>query len=152
LTYIQRIKRTIYALKHLYYVNEIYLKVYGFNDWLNYPTIRRHDLDKIWSIFIGTYNEQIQIEHRNTKSHHIATLFFNESPIINNIKEMICDWQSGPYKLKNTNMDAKSFLEFYKKTYNKDWSKIPESTRLIIEQEIKQVHIKYKYPKNIIFR
>ncbi len=65
---------------------------------------------------------------------------------------MICDWQSGPYKLKNKNMNAKSFLEFYKETYNKDWNKIPDKVKMVITDTINQVHTKYKYAEHLIFR
>ena len=144
-----RFFRTIYAFKHLYRVNRIFITVFGIKEWIKYPRILTHDLDKLLRM-LWKYNKGYNATHHMKRSHHMVYIFnsSNENLVsLNNIREMACDLESGRYKNVGKDFTSMEYFTRWKKINNVWWNGMDKKIKKMITVSLKEVKAKHKYPK-----
>lgn len=140
------------VLNHWYHTNRVFIKHFGFTNWLN-SECYKHDIDKLLPILFNKYDKQI---HKNKANHHIENVMklFENSYSTKGILyykkyifEMLADWESSRFTKKNKQMTCEEFWNTKKSNIRN--IVFVETINSIIEHydlksEIEECHLKDK--------
>jgi len=100
------------VLIHWYHVNKIFIKYFGFKNYI-FSECYKHDLDKIIPVLLGKYSKE---KHRLSSNHHIANVV--KKGTIYDCMEMLSDWESARFTKATKQLSANEYWLTIKHKYN----------------------------------